>query len=606
MTKANKSRPSDAEAAPEEFRGSASNDTPGGIEEASAATARRKTPETGSVRTTIERICGDVTVNYLSQIAGRHVPLPAIRDELIKRIEAEVFLENGSRPKGWSRLTSPQGLKPSEVATVILNRCRLVRVSLTGKASEDEFDLLCLYSDSGPTEGLYVDSEDAIGRRIAELAPHMPSTAVKDTLRLLKQDAPFISVCRDQELVPVANGVVDTRTLTLLPHSPDRVFLQKSPHRFNPQAQSPVITMPDSQEWEFDAWMGELHDDPEVVQVYWELLSAVLRRNVRWYKAAFLYSPYGSNGKGTLAQVMRNLVGEDNCSNIQLSEFSDRFALGLLTRAAAIITDENDVGSYSERSSKFKAVVTGDKFTIERKHKDPGDIAFNGMVIQCINDFPRARDKSDSFARRQLFVPFDKKFEGRERKYIKSDYINRPEVMEYVLLRALQMRHTELSEPDACKALKAAYREENDPIRSFWEEHREEFVWDLLPIGFLFDLYKAWAGQMNVQMAGVTQTKFTQSMAQIVDGDPVWDFSDRGARHASRGRMDGPEYLIARYELTKWMNPTYQGKGLSDLDKMCSPHLDRQYRGLVRVSTASPMTITVVNGLPVTPTATDT
>ena len=65
-----------------------------------------------------------------------------------------------------------------------------MRVSLTGKASEDEFDLLCVYSDSGPTEGLYVDSGDAIGRLITERAPHMGGTAVKDTLRLLKQDAP--------------------------------------------------------------------------------------------------------------------------------------------------------------------------------------------------------------------------------------------------------------------------------------------------------------------------------------------------------------------------------------------------------------------------------
>lgn len=571
MNESEENRPSDAEAAPEEFRGSATDNTPQGIVSAKA--------RGGRARTTIERICSDKTTVYLAEIEGIDVEPEAIRDELVRRIEAEVYLENSSRPKGWSRLIAPQGLKPSEVAKVILNRSRVVRISLTGKQSEDEFDLLCVYSDSGLTEGLYVDSEDAIGRLISGLAPHMGGVAVRDTVRLLKQWAPFVPVCREPDLVPVANGVVDTRSMTLHPHSPERVFMQKSPIHFNPQAQSPVITMPDGELWDFDSWMDELHDDPEVVNVLWELLSAALRRNVRWDRAAFLYSPFGNNGKGTFAQVMRSLVGEDNCSNIQLSQFGDRFALGLLTRAAAIITDENDVGSYSERSSKFKAVVTGDKFSIERKHKDPGDIAFHGMVVQCINDFPRARDKSDSFARRQLFVPFDKKFEGRERKYIKADYIRRPEVLEYALLRTLQMRHTELSEPDACKALKDAYREENDPIRAFWTEFRDQFVWDLLPLKFLFALYMSWAGKANVQTSGMTQTKFTQSLVQIVDQDPVWDFSDSRAMQASSGRMDRPEHLISAYDLKSWMNPSYSG---TDRDKLCLPSTARQYRGVLR------------------------
>lgn len=553
---------------------------PAGVPAGNTATPAKR--PAGQARKTIERICAETTTAYLKEIAGREVEPEDIRDELIKRVEGEVFLENGSRPKGWSRLTAPQGLKPSEVAKVVLERYRLVRVSLTGKASEDEFDLLCMYSQEGPTAGLYVDSEDMIARVILRLAPHMSGVGVKDTLRILRATAPFLPTCQDPNLVAVNDGVVDLRTMALLEHSPERVFLMKSPWDWDPGATSPVITMPDGLSWDFDSWLADLHDDPEVVGVYWELLSAAVRRHVRWDKAAFFYSPYGSNGKGTLAQVMRLLVGEDNCTSIQLSEFGDRFALGLLTRASAIITDENDVGSYSERSSKFKAVVTGDKFTIERKHKDPGDIAFHGLVVQCINDFPRAKDKSDSFARRQLFVPFDKRFEGVERKYIKSDYIRRPEVMRYVLRRALEMKHIELSEPAACKRLKDAYRRENDSVREFWAEHEAEFVWDLLPTAFLYDLYKAWFAQVNPGGGKISRTMFTQQLAQALEGDPDWDFTDTLRRHGSKGRMDAPEHLIARYTVTEWMNPTYQGKGLSDLDKMCSPHLERQYRGVLR------------------------
>ena len=44
-------------------------------------------------------------------------------------------------------------------------------------------------------------------------------------------------------------------------------------------------------------------------------------------------------------------------------------------------------------------------------------------MIQCLNDAPKFRDKTDSMLRRIIFVPFDKCFTGRERKYIKEDYL---------------------------------------------------------------------------------------------------------------------------------------------------------------------------------------
>ncbi len=52
--------------------------------------------------------------------------------------------------------------------------------------------------------------------------------------------------------------------------------------------------------------------------------------------------------------------------------------------------------------------------------------------------------------RRLLVVPFDKRFEGCERKYIKNDYLHRKEVLEYVLFHVLrEMDYYELSVPEA-------------------------------------------------------------------------------------------------------------------------------------------------------------
>src|SRR5690606_14693846 len=107
--------------------------------------------------------------------------------------------------------------------------------------------------------------------------------------------------------------------------------------------------------------------------------------------------------------------------------------------------------------------------------------------------------KSESFYRRQLFVPFTKSFTGREKKYIKDDYLQRREVLEYVFWYAINRAgaaspgdYYELSEPAATKEVLAEYKDFNDPVRAFWEEFRLRLAWDLAPFTFLYALYKAW------------------------------------------------------------------------------------------------------------------
>ena len=59
---------------------------------------------------------------------------------------------------------------------------------------------------------------------------------------------------------------------------------------------------------------------------------------------------------------------------------------------------------------------------------------FWGLIIECINEILRFKDKTGSMARRELIIPFSKSFTGAERKYIKTDYIARTEVLEYVFV----------------------------------------------------------------------------------------------------------------------------------------------------------------------------
>ena len=209
---------------------------------------------------------------------------------------------------------------------------------------------------------------------------------------------------------------------------------------------------------------------------------------------------------------------------------------------------------------------------INRKYKQPVSYQFWGFMVQCLNEFPRIKDKSDSFYRRQLFVPFTKCFTGAERTYIKDDYLRRDDVLRYVLKRVLHMDYYTLSEPDAVKSLLAEYKEFNDPLRAFWSEMREVFVWDMLPLNFLYALYKSWFAKVNPSGSSLGRNMFARELDRLVADDDLWDLSPAQTNRPA-GRMDAPEHLIAAYELRDWYNGAYQVPkvGAVNLDKLCTP-----------------------------------
>lgn len=313
--------------------------------------------------------------------------------------------------------------------------------------------------------------ENDLKKIIVRLNNSITQRGINEVLNKIKLDASNVYPCTEPNLIAVNNGIFDFDTKTLLPFTPDKVFLTKSKVNYNPNAKNITIHNPDDgTDWDVESWMNDLSDDKEVVEVLWQILGAIIRQNVPWGKSAWFYSESGNNGKGTLCELMRQLCGEGSYKSIKLEDMGKEFLLEPLVGASAIIVDENDVGTYIDKAANLKAIVTGDVIQINRKFKQPISFRFRGFMVQCLNEMPRVKDKSDSFFRRQLFIPFTKCFTGAERKYIKQDYLKRTEVLEYVLYKVLNMNYYELSTPDVCKDALEEYKEFNDPILQFVNE----------------------------------------------------------------------------------------------------------------------------------------
>ena len=551
----------------------------------------------GAGEDTRGQIMLDITRACLAALKQQNITEPRrISATIVNNVADELEVRNAAILNRSRKMNIPGTLEPFQIAERLLAMYDIKKICCLEKAADPDYDLLGIYQEDGPDKGTY----SATGHEIRKLCylydPGITQKGISDVEAILSDHCERVFRTKDKNLVPVNNGIFDFDTKKLMPFDPEYVFLNKCHVDYVPNPASPVIHNPDGTDWETEDWMRSLSDDPEVVNLLWEITGACIRPNVSWNRAAWLYSTQGNNGKGTLCALMRNLCGNGNHTAIQLSAFSRDFALESLVKASAIINDENDTDVCIDRAATLKAVITGDVFQMNRKFKTPISFQFRGFMVQCINGLPKVKDRSNSFYRRQLVVPFLKNFGGKgvERRYIKDDYLARKEVLEYVLCRVLNMNYYEFSEPEACQALLLEYKEANDPVRQFWAELEEQFVWDLLPYEFIYALYAAWSKQyeQNAQILG--RNTFKSQLQDVVrTSSDIWWVPPKEPEAGGKMRdkylnrkdmMDKPEMLIKQYRVQGWCDETYHGG--DETRKLIPSPTKTRFRGLMRFERA--------------------
>lgn len=502
-----------------------------------------------------------------------------LKGTIIANSRNEILIYNSIAQPG-AKWKVPTELNSYQTAYILIHMHKVALIETGVSENNEDKLLLGIYVEDGDRKGTYVTTETQIRRIARQYKKSLTKKELGEIMDILREDAPRVQRCTEENLVPVNNGIFDFDTKKLMPFTPDKVFLAKSRVNYNPMARNFTIhNDEDGTDWDVESWVLEIMGDKkDMAELIWQVLGAVVRPFVSWNCACFMYSEVGNNGKGTLCSLMRNLVGNGNYASISLSDFSKDFMLEPLTYSTAVIVDENDVGTYIDKATNLKAAITGDVIQINMKFKAPISFKYKGFMVQCLNELPRIKDKSDSWYRRQLFIPFTKSFTGKERKYIKDDYLNRQEVLEYVLFRVLNMDYNEFDVPQECKDVLNEYKAFNDPVRQFMEEIMPQLVWDLVPFTFLYDLYKSWYKRNIADRDTKSLKVFKKDLLNVLPEYSEWSYEKKTYKPGNK--MDKTEFLIADYKLEEFYNPNYKG---NDVNKICQPMKKSSYTGIVRV-----------------------
>lgn len=498
-----------------------------------------------------------------------------IESSLLTQLKDEIVRHNQDAGDKWR---SPEYLPHDIIGKVMLHIENIVMIShLDGAKDLADYASLAIYL---PEQGIYSMSEALFDSKIRKYCPSITQKNIAEVIAFLKANAKLVTLNKDPNLTPVNNGIYNRVTKELEPFRPEFIAVKKISTDYNPDAKNVFITCDDGYVWDCESQLDSFSDDPEIRQVLREVMTAVCYPYKRWDKAIMPYSTIGNNGKGTFCKILRDMLGEDVHTSISLKELSQQFMASDLIDHNVVITDENDVGFFIDDAEKFKAAVTHDTLNINRKYKEALKLRWRGIMVQCLNGYPRFKDNSPSILRRFLIIPFDKCFNGTERKYIKEDFITRQDVREYYLKMALENEFEDLTIPQASIDALEEYKTSSNPTQEFYNSEVCSYKnWEYIPMSFLYEHYKAWYDRYFSGIPLGLGTFRTEIVGFALQ-DPENHFIEAEVSLKKRlpdNAMLGYEDAIIKYQMEQYMNKSYHGSDLEKLTNFKRPISTRGY-----------------------------
>ena len=243
--------------------------------------------------------------------------------------------------------------------------------------------------------------------------------------------------------VPVQNGILDLKMKTLSEYTPEKIFFNKLHVNFNPIATCPRI----------DQFLSEILTTEDDKQVYYELGGFSLLKEYKFEKAFMLVGD-GRNGKDKCLELLKRLIGVENCCSVPLCALvPDSFIISMFF--GKMLNVAGDINNKDLKdTSTFKALTGRSLMSAPRKFLNPITFQNYAKFVFACNELPMVYDNSKGFWDRWVLLEFPYTFVTQQeldttedKKGLKLrneniiEEITTPQEMEGLLNRCLEGLH---------------------------------------------------------------------------------------------------------------------------------------------------------------------
>jgi len=312
--------------------------------------------------------------------------------------------------------------------------------------------------------------EYSLTRRIRELFQSVQKNIYRSWIGVQAIEILKLAATESQEmdthkhLINLSSDMLNTNTLELIPHDSKYLSTTQIPLAYDPEARCE----------RFEKFVDEIMEgDDERVAVTQELVGYLLTSETTIQKAFFLHGE-GSNGKSLLLEIVTLLIGSENVSSLSLQDLDNSFRRSNLVGKTANIATENEINPKGFNSQYFKAIVSGDRITVEKKYENSINYAPICKMVFAVNNLPHSIDKSHGLYRRIFILPFEKRFDGKNAdKHLKEKLqVELAGILNWALvgLKRLRENDYEFTKSVAIEEAIGRYKQEQNPMLDYMRE----------------------------------------------------------------------------------------------------------------------------------------
>lgn len=317
-------------------------------------------------------------------------------------------------------------------------------------------------------DGIYVAGLNKIESVMIKHIPNLNRTKRQEVLAYLDILLNKNTRGSSANFIAFKNGIYNVENDELIDYDPSIIITNKINHNYNPGAYTEVV----------DKTLDKLSCGDKDLRLLMEETVGYTFYKRSELRKAFILIGEKSNGKSTFLDMIREVLGEDNTSSLDLKDFNHEFKVANLAGSLANIGDDIS-DEFIVDTAMFKKIVSGDRVNTNKKFEKPFDFNPFCKLLFSANTIPRMGKSrgNEAIIDRLIIIPFNARFSPNDPDfdpYIKYK-LRSEESLEYLiqlgiagLKRVLAARRFTISE--SVQRELEEYEETNDPILVWFKE----------------------------------------------------------------------------------------------------------------------------------------
>ena len=317
-------------------------------------------------------------------------------------------------------------------------------------------------------------------------------------------------------LICLSNGVLCIETGVLMEHSPDYFFTSALGYAYDPNMDCP----------NFDKFLNDICKNNELRKnAITEFMGYCLTYDIKNQQYAYFFGD-GNNGKSTLIRLIEELVGEDFCTTLEVSELSDKFSkVDILGKKVITFADISPTDAKKVVSAVVKKLTSGDKISTDVKFQERVKFKPRAKLIFSSNhELSFLEDSTLGAQRRAEIIPFLRKIPKKkvdvdlEKKLIAE----LPGIIEIARLGYLRLKTNKYKFSNHAESEKILNRilAKEKPESSFVNKKLKKSENNILLNSEIKQALKEWCEQNNIKYENINYTKITSLMQEKYSAIP--------------------------------------------------------------------------------------